>query len=264
MRTHEGDSPLVISVPHAGTMIPPSIRERMHPEVLFLPDTDWFVDKLYEWAPSQGASLVVTPWSRYVIDLNRPLDNAPLYANHSGSSLVPVQTFNGEEIYKEGHVPDEEEIAQRIGDFWVPYHEHLSSLIDAAKQRYGHAILLDGHSIRSVVPELFEGELPHLNLGTNEGASASAELAGSAWALLKDSEFSAVRDERFKGGFITRNYGQPGEQVHALQLEVAQRAYMPEEPPQWDRNKAAGLMQLLQELVARLQVWQPGSGNSHG
>lgn len=254
---HKGDSPLVVSVPHAGTLIPSELRERMLPDVLFLPDTDWFVDKLYDWVPEFGASLVVTPWSRYVIDLNRPSDNAPLYADSAGSSLVPVRTFAGDDIYREGEIPDQGEVEQRLEHFWHPYHQRLQGLIEAARKKHGYAVLLDGHSIRSTVPELFAGELPHLNLGTNGGVSASVSLARSVWDLLNESRFNSVRDQRFKGGHITRHYGRPQKGVHAVQLEIAQRAYMPESPPQWDQARSRGLIMLLKRLVSTLQEWQP-------
>lgn len=252
----EGRSPLLISVPHAGTLIPPEVKERMRPETLFLPDTDWFVDKLYGWAPVEGAGLIVTPWSRYLIDLNRPPDDSPLY-ERGGSSLVPQETFEGDPIYREGMAPDRYEIEERLENHWRPYHDHLGRMLDRIKARHGHAVLLDGHSIRSVLPKLFEGELPNLNLGSNDGASAAPGLVDTAWNLLVDSGFRAVRDGRFKGGYITRHYGRPAEGVHAIQLEIAQRSYMPEFPPQWDRARSMPLIELLKRLVAALQAWRP-------
>ena len=144
IKLQEGNSALVISVPHAGTLIPADIMERMQPETLFLPDTDWFVDKLYGWAPAEGISLIVTPWSRYVIDLNRPPDNAPLY-KVPGSSLVPDTTFAGARIYREGQDPDEDEIQERLECYWRPYHDCLAEHLETVRERHGYAVLLDGH-----------------------------------------------------------------------------------------------------------------------
>lgn len=254
----QGKSPVLISVPHAGTMIPTDIRERMEPEVLFLPDTDWFVDRLYGWAAVEGASLIATPWSRYVIDVNRPEDDAPLYEGRT-TGLVPTITFTGASIYRAGLDPSPEEIAQRLETYWRPYHKALAGELDAIRQTHGHAVLLDAHSVRSELPMLFDGELPHLNLGTNGGRSASQDLIERSWRLLESSDFSAVLDGRFKGGFITRHYGRPGEGVHAIQLELAQRSYMPEFPPQWDRARAADLVGLLKSLVRELEDWSPGT-----
>lgn len=263
IEVHEGKSPLVISVPHAGTLIPPEIKERMQPETLFLPDTDWFVDRLYAWAPVEGAALISTPWSRYVIDLNRPPDDAPMY-DRPGTSLVPETTFTGVPLYREGMAPDRQEIDDRLERYWHTYHKQLAELLERTLERHGHAVLLDGHSIRSVLPNLFEGELPHLNLGTNDGASAAPELADAIWDLLAGSDFRAVRDRRFKGGYITRHYGRPDRGVHALQLEIAQRTYMPEFPPQWDRARSRPLIDLLKRMVAALQAWRPDRPESLG
>jgi N-formylglutamate deformylase len=257
LNQHLGTSPLLISVPHAGTLIPPEIKDRMQPETLFLPDTDWFVDRLYGWAPVEGASMISTAWSRYVIDLNRPPDNQPLY-ERPGSSLVPTSTFCGMELYREGDAPDEAEVQERLELYWQPYHERLAEMLDAIRARHGYAVLLDAHSIRSELPGLFEGELPHLNLGSNAGASAALSLVDDAWSLLSASVFEAVRDGRFKGGYITRHYGRPSQGVHAMQLEIAQRAYMPEFPPQWDRARSSKMVELLRRLVQLLQNWKPG------
>lgn len=258
---HEGKTPLLISVPHAGTLIPAGIKERMQPETLFLPDTDWFVDKLYSWAPVEGASLLTTLWSRFVIDVNRPPDDAPLY-DRPGTSLVPETTFQGAQIYRDGQAPGREEIEERKERYWQPYHDLLAAELDRIRERHGFAVLLDGHSIRSALPNLFEGELPHLNLGSNDGESADRSLVDAAWGLLMQSDFRAVRDARFKGGYITRHYGRPDDEVHAIQLEIAQRTYMPEFPPQWDRARSHNLIRLLKRLVAALLAWRPDqSGN---
>jgi N-formylglutamate amidohydrolase len=140
-----GTSPLLISVPHAGTMIPAEIKDRMQPETLFLPDTDWFVDKLYGWAPAVGASIITTPWSRYVIDLNRPPDDEPLY-DRPGTSLVPTSTFCGMELYRDGEAPGEIEIRDRLERFWKPYHQRLAEMLESIRANYGYALLLDGHT----------------------------------------------------------------------------------------------------------------------
>lgn len=252
----KGKTPLLISVPHAGTMIPPEVKDRMQPEALFLPDTDWFVDKLYGWAQVEGAGLITTPWSRYLIDLNRPPDDQPLYSR-PGTSLVPLKTFCGHPVYQDGRAPDAAEVEQRLAKYWKPYHELLGQELEAIRARHGHAVLLDAHSIRSEVPELFDGELPNLNLGSNSGSSADPDLVEMAWDALASREFTAVRDARFKGGYITRHYGQPHRGVHALQLEIAQRSYMQEFPVEWDLTRARSLVTLLKAFVSTLENWQP-------
>jgi len=236
-----GSTPLLLSVPHAGTRLPKSLLARLSPAARSLPDTDWFVDR----------------HSRYVIDLNRPPDNSALYAN-PGPGLLPLQTFSGEALYREGLQPDAHEGRRRRERYWQPYHDAIASELAALKRRYGYALLLDAHSIRSVVPRLFSGKLPDLNLGSNGGASADAGLITAAMAVLGTRpEYSKVLDGRFRGGYITRHYGQPHEGVHTLQLEMAQTVYMQETPPVFDEKLAAAVEPLLRSLITTLLGWRP-------
>lgn len=255
-RLRRGTAPLLISVPHAGTALPPGLAERMTSAGRALPDTDWYVDRLYAFAGALGAGLLVAGLSRYAVDLNRPPDDAPLYAGAT-TGLVPTETFAGESIYRDGHEPGEGEFALRIQRYWTPYHQVLSTELDTIRERHGYAVLLDAHSIAGEVPRLFEGELPALNLGSNRGCSADAGLIAGAERRLRDSAFSTVLDGRFRGGHITRHYGQPSQRVHALQLEIAQRSYMREKPPEWNGERAERLQSVLEQLVGFLVRWSP-------
>jgi N-formylglutamate deformylase len=252
-----GETPLLVSIPHAGTEVPEVIRTHLTELALQLPDTDWFVGRLYDWVVARGAALLVSNYSRYVIDLNRPPDNAALYSG-PGTGLLPEQSFAGGPLYKEGSVPTETESAQRRAQYWQPYHAKLDTELRRIRERFGYAILLDAHSIRSEVPRLFEGRLPDLNLGSNSGASADpGMIAASFAALRKEPYYSTVLDGRFKGGYITRHYGRPRENFHALQLEMAQSCYMAEQPPAYDRAKAARVQAVLRDLVDTLLDWSP-------
>jgi N-formylglutamate deformylase len=116
-------------------------------------------------------------------------------------------------------------------------------------------VLWEGHSIRSQVPMLFEGRLPDFNLGTADGASCGADLQWRlTGAMEAQTRYDFVLNGRFKGGYITRQYGQPGEGVQAVQLELAQHRYMDEESFAWDDAKApmvqATIRQLLQCCLA--------------
>lgn len=254
----ESESPLLISVPHAGLRLAVGMAERMTGMGRALVDTDWHVDRLVEFAPAMGAGLLQASYSRYVIDLNRPANDQALYAG-SGTGLIPQQSFAGQPLYQAGQEPEEAEKGRRLRDYWQPYHRAISAHLEQLRQRYGFAVLLDAHSIASRVPRLFEGTLPDLNLGTFDGKSCAADLARSVADLLDQSDrFSHVVNGRFKGGYITRNYGQPEQGVHALQLEIAQHSYMDESSPEhWDADRAAPLIDLLAGLVELLQQWQP-------
>ena len=251
-----GNSPLLISIPHAGTVLPDRIRERLLPAALPLPDTDWFVDQLYGWAPAAGAGVLTSVQSRFVIDLNRPPDDAPLYSSET-TGLIPLTTFAGESVYHEEDVPDRAECRLRVRRYWQPYHDSLEAELNRLRERYGYAVLLDAHSIAGEVPRLFPGQLPDLNLGSNGGVSASADLIQKAWAVLENSDYSSVLDGRFRGGYITRHYGNPSSKLHALQLEISQRNYMQESPPVYKEQLAQGLQSVLKELVDTLIHWTP-------
>lgn len=254
---HEPLGPVLVCVPHAGTLLSDGLAERLTRAGRALPDTDWFVDRLWSWVTERGAGLLVATHSRYVVDLNRPADDTPLYAGPT-TGLVPTETFAGEPLYPEGAEPDAEDVAGRVDTHWRPYHEVLGATLEQLRERHGHAVLLDAHSIRSRVPRLFSGRLPDLNLGTWDGRSADPALAAAAWSALgQDEGFTRVRDGRFKGGHTTRHYGQPVQGIHALQLEMAQAAYMSEEPPVWHGERAARVQPVLQALLNALLDWRP-------
>lgn len=249
-RFEPGRSALLISVPHAGTRVPPDLLARLTPAARDLPDTDWHVPRLYEACRALGASFLVAEYSRYVVDLNRPPDGTPLYPGQAETSVCPTRTFADQPLYLD-QAPDAAEVQQRIHDYWRPYHLKLADTIDAIRTEHGHCILWDAHSILSQVPLFFEGRLPDLNVGTAGGRSCSRARAQCIMKVLEaQHRFSVVHNGRFKGGYITRHYGDPSRGVDAIQLEVAQCAYMDETRPQhFDPALAADLSALLQELL---------------
>lgn len=250
-----GNSPLVVSVPHAGTELPEALANGLHDGVSGLPDTDWFVDRLYAFAEGLGASLIVARLSRYAIDLNRPEDDAALYPGRAGSGLVPETDFFGSPLWKTPLTPAGR--AHRIDAYWRPYHSALDSLLSETKARHGHAVLWDAHSIRAQVPRLFEGRLPDLNLGTNSGRSCAPDLQARIETQLAAQPWTWVSNGRFRGGHITREKGRPDDGVHALQMEIAQEAYMIEDPPTWDPTRAAPMQATLHDLLVCARDWRP-------
>lgn len=243
---HPGDSPLLVSVPHDGWQIPAALVQHMTGAARGIPDTDWHVSELYDFVRERGIALLVANYSRYVIDLNRPVDDAAMYSGQLSTGLCPTRTFAGQAIYAE-----EPGIAAelRIEHFWQPYHDKLAATLAALRERHGYALLWDAHSIRSAVPALFDGELPTLNLGTWDDRSCDPQIAAAVMVAAEASPYDVVINERFKGGYITRHYGRPAERVHAVQLEIAQRAYMNEKTLDFDRGKAAKLGETLGRLL---------------
>jgi N-formylglutamate deformylase len=252
-----GTTPVLISVPHAGTEIPAEMAARMTGEALELPDTDWHVPLLYDFARHIGAGLIVAKHSRYVIDLNRDPSGKPLYPGADNTELVPLTTFGRDAVYRSGLAPDDDEVAQRVARFWRPYHHKVASELEALKARHGIAVLWDAHSIPSVVPRFFNGKLPDLNLGSAKGASAAPELVEAVTKVFKTTNaFSSVLDGRFTGGYITRRFGQPQSGVHALQLELGQAAYMDDSPPyRFEQHRAAPLKALLLKTMEAVVAW---------
>jgi N-formylglutamate deformylase len=254
-----GDAPLVIDVPHAGTHVPDAIAARLTPAARTLADTDWHVERLYAFARSTGATVLVATHSRYVVDLNRDPAGVALYPGADNTELCPTRSFGNDPLYRAGEEPDAREIAARRATFFAPYHALLAGEIARVRERHGYAILLDGHSIQGQLPRFFTGRLPDLNLGTADGASCDPSLQALAADVLAGGDrFTHVVNGRFKGGYVTRHYGRPAEHVHALQLEMVQEAYMEPAPPYaWDAQRAAALARLLERLVVSLAEWRP-------
>jgi len=232
-----GRTPLLVSMPHTGTHIPRSLRVRMTEEAKLLPDTDWHLERLYDFLEELGASVLVATHSRYVVDLNRPPDNANLYPGQDTTPLVPLDTFHKQLLYRPGQEPDAAEIAGRVETHWTPYHSQLSHELKGLKKAHGYALLWDAHSIFSEVPRFFSGKLTELNLGTADGRACGTGIGEGL--MQKVSGYGAVLNGRFKGGYITRTYGDPANGVHAVQLELSEATYMDEFPPFEFREKLA-------------------------
>ena len=248
---HRGSVPLLVSLPHEGTELPADIAARLTPAARRVPDTDWHVARLYAFARELGASVLVPRHSRYVVDLNRPPDNASLYPGQNTTGLCPLVRFSGEPVYQAGEEPQREEIAQRLAQYWRPYHDALATELARLRERHGRAVLWDGHSIRSELPFLFEGRLPDFNLGTAGGASCSPALQERlAAVLVRHPRYSHVVNGRFKGGYITRHYGAPAQGIDAIQLELAQCIYMDEDSFAWRDESAAATQVVIRELLA--------------
>jgi len=253
---HQGRLPLLISMPHAGLRLTPAVEQGLVESARSLPDTDWHIPRLYDFAREMGASVVAAEYSRFVIDLNRPDDDKPLYAGAT-TGLYPATLFDGEPLFQAGMTPSAQERATYLEQIWRPYHATVRTELARLRESFGYALLWDAHSIRSQIPHLFDGQLPDFNLGTFNGASCDPALAERLLAVCAEaSGYSHVLNGRFKGGHITRHYGHPTGHVHAVQLELAQRAYMEEVEPFAYREDLARPTQLvLGKLLQAMLAW---------
>jgi N-formylglutamate deformylase len=230
-RFQQGSIPLLISIPHLGTEIPDDVRGQLTDVAFQVADTDWHLDRLYGFAERAGASVLGARYSRYVIDLNRPSSGESLYPGQTTTGLCPTETFRGEPLYRDEAGPGPDEVKRRLEKYWQPYHSKLREELDRIKAEFGAVLLWEAHSIASVLPRLFEGKLPDLNVGTHSGRSCAARILAAVEGELKHQPFTWVANGRFKGGYITRAYGQPETGVHAVQLEMCQSTYMNESSP---------------------------------
>lgn len=244
-----GPSPLILSMPHPGTGLPPEVHAALNETGRAVPDTDWHMRQLYAFAERFQPTIVEAGLSRYVIDLNRDPSGVSLYPGQATTELVPTTTFDGEAIWTTP--PDEAEIARRREVYFQPYHDALAAEIARAKNAHGWCLLWDCHSIKSVIPRLFPNMLPTLNLGTNSGQSCAPAVETAAAAAMAGHELTQIVNGRFKGGWITRHYGRPQDGVHAIQMEIALSAYLAEEAPPWhfDAARARPLQAALESII---------------
>jgi len=249
-RLRRGSSPLIVSMPHAGTFVPHSVGRMFHDVAALRPDTDWHMPRLYDFLEALGATVIVATHSRYVVDVNRPPGGENLYPGRDTPRLCPIDTFDSKPLYRDAE-PAPEEIERRVATIWRPYHRALEREIARIRSENGVALLWDAHSIVSQAPRLFEGRLADFNLGTADDSSCDPALSRKLLAALQaHGKFTCVLNGRFKGGYITRQYGRPADAVHAVQLEMAQCLYMDEAAPYGFREDlAARVRPILREQL---------------
>ena len=250
-----GSGPVVLAQPHGGTEIPDAILKRLNSEGQARADTDWHISLLYaDLLPD--ASIVSTPIHRYVIDANRDPADESLYPGQNTTSLCPTTTFDGTAIYADGQAPSKDEVLQRQHDYHQPYHDALREQLERVRQKHGYVILYDCHSIRSIVPYLFAGQLPDFNIGTNSGSTCDAVIEQAVERHCKAAVgYRSVLNGRFEGGWTTRHYGQPQQGYHAIQMELAQGNYMQEQAPwEYDLASAHKLRAILAGLLTELNT----------
>jgi formiminoglutamase len=259
----KGNTPIILAMPHTGTNVPEDVKRALNANGRLLADTDWHIDQLYQDL-LPGASVVRATFHRYVIDANRDPSGESLYPGQNTTGLCPLTDFDGREIYREGQKPGKAEIERRRLEFHAPYHAALAAEIERVRQHFGIAILYDCHSIRSTIPFLFEGRLPDFNIGTNNGATCAAEIERRVAKVCAGADgFTSIVNGRFKGGWTTRHYGKQHNNIHAIQMELAQSTYLTKEraPFSFDAPKADKLRRHLREILIVLADFAKENSN---
>lgn len=245
--------PILISSPHSGTYFPDEVKAQLKPGVVANPeDTDWFIDQLYDFADDMGITLIAANYNRWVIDLNRDPKSVPLYTDGRViTGLVPTTNFNGDKLYL-AEEPNEGEILRRLEYYYRPYHQKIQQLLDDYLHEFGRVLLFDAHSIKKVVPGIQKDPFPDLILGDNDKTSASKDIIDAVFRMLKNSSYRVEHNHPFKGGHITRSFGHPQNNVHALQLEMAKTNYMDDTETQYDTIRANKIRNLLKRTFDKL------------
>jgi N-formylglutamate deformylase len=247
--------PIIVSVPHCGTAFPEELKDDFRADLVSNPDdTDWFVHKLYDFAPDMGITLIHANVSRWIIDLNRDPESKPLYSDgRLITGLCPVTTFKGEHLYNDARPevhPDE--VQRRLKDHFYPYHDRLSGLLEQKKEKFGKVLLWDCHSIRQEVHSIYPSKFPDLVLGDNDGFAAGAFLTEIVSKSLINGGYSFENNFLFKGGYITRHYGRPSLHQHALQLEMTKVNYMDDSELRYDEARASKIRDVLRRTFEKL------------
>jgi N-formylglutamate deformylase len=250
-----GRVPILLSIPHCGVEFPGELQSQYNQSLIKSPDdTDWFVHELYDFASAMGITMIHAVYGRWVIDLNRDPKSKPLYSDgRIITALCPTTTFFGEAIYNDGRLELEvEEVKRRVDRYYTPYHQKVQGLLDELKSSFGKVLLWDCHSIREMVPTIHKEKFPDLILGDADGTSASSGLIETAITGLKSGGYSFSHNHPFKGGYITRHFGRPAENQHALQLEMTKTKYMDDSEKKYDLSRANKMRTVLQSTLNNL------------
>lgn len=249
-----GNTPLLVSMPHSGLQLTEEVENCLTDKAKGLPDTDWYIPELYSFLGEMEVACISANYSRYVIDLNRPLDDKPLYQSKT-TGLFPGILFDESPVFKKEQKPSDQHRIWCKENIWEPYHRKIRSELERIKSEFGYAILFDAHSIAAEVPMLFEGKLIDFNFGNNNGNSCASNLIESISEVVGSSAYSQITNGRFKGGYITRSFGQPEKGLHAIQLELSQATYLKDQTENGyhlDSEKLNTIKLLLNTLINSL------------
>lgn len=246
--------PIIISSPHSGIAFPDDLKGYYKPDLIAKPDdTDWFIHQLYDFAPELGIKLISAKYSRWVIDLNRDPESKPLYSDgRIITELCPTSNFLGQSIYNNDYVLSSAEIERRLAEYYWPYYQKIEKEISRLKSEFGYVIFWDAHSIKEEVPTIRKEKFPALILGDNDGKSANNKLSEVVISQLERKGYAIKHNDPFKGGHLTRYFGQPAKAQHALQLEMTKVNYMDNSETEYHKGRAGKMREALYNVFEAL------------
>ncbi len=246
--------PIILSVPHSGIEIPDEVKDTyLSAQLEKLDDTDWFVHDVYNFVSELGITIIHAKYSRWLIDLNRDPESMPLYNDgRIITGLCSTTDFFGKPIYKAAQDPTREEVERRLDLYYWTYYKKIEALLEERKREFGKVLLWDAHSIRHIVPTIRKEVFPDMILGNNDEQTADPNLIKIALDTLRQGPFQVNHNSPFKGGHITRYFGKPSKQVHALQLEMNKILYMNDEEIQYDEERAQKVRAVLRPVFENL------------
>jgi len=244
--------PVLVSIPHTGTLLPQDVsRDLASDEMRAGAMTDWHLDALYSFLPELGIDVMHAVYHRFVIDLNRPPGATPLYPGRFETTLVPLETFQGDPVY--ARPPSPQEIGRRIELYHAPYHAALRRRLDEKIAKFGHCYLIDAHSVESRPSRLHGALVDDVFLGDRDGTTCDPWFTDLIAGAFERRGLKVSRNAPYKGGYITAHYGDD-DLTQGLQIEMCQRLYMAEGSPQRaiDDPRFAAMQRLLRGVFGDL------------
>ena len=234
----EWQAGVIFASPHSGAIYPPSLIERSNVSAHQLRrNEDIFIDHLFHSAVAAGAPFIRALFPRVVVDVNRAASELPPHweklnekdGQHTstpraaaGLGVVPTYLSENVAIYK--HLPDISDVKRRLTTLYHPYHAALTQLLNTSRERFGRALLVDCHSMPGFAP--MGSRRPDIILGDRFGTSCHSDTLALFRELFTHAGYSVGINYPYAGGHTTAHYGNPGESIEAIQIEINRDLYV--------------------------------------
>ena len=255
-------TPVLVEVPHSGLQVPADVEPQIDATpTAVLRDADMYVDQLYERAPQNGATLLVSRVSRYVVDLNRgpeEVDSAAV-PRHPHARHIPARGVvwrartDGTPLLRSPLTT--QQFARRIQLYYEPYHQTLREVATELRSRHGHVVILAAHSMPSTGRRVFGGRVVRradVVPGTCGRSTADGRIIDLIDAHFRQAGLSVKHDDPYRGGWTTTRYGAPKRGQHAVQIELNRALYVDERTNEIKKHDFTRLQSVLDALVHKL------------